>query len=65
MRDIDAELGISHRDGVWWHDAPIPRRWHRCTPWTRSLLADRCACGAIRTPFGWTDKNSRRRKRRK
>lgn len=62
-RDAERDLGIQHIDGTtWWHDAPLPRRWHRCTPWTTSFQAYRCACGAIRSPGDrfWLDRNSRR-----
>jgi hypothetical protein len=59
---------IEHREGVPWHEAPVPSRWHRCTPQTRGLLADveRCACGAIRSRHGlgsgsWGERNSRKR----
>lgn len=60
-----------HRNGVWWYDAPLPRRWHRCKPWstgsTQSFaLVERCACGAIRLngeSRPWMDRNSRRDRR--
>ena len=47
-------------DGVWWYDAPLPRRWHRCRPWTVGLVdgghlgpavVQRCACGGMRFGF--------------
>lgn len=67
---IEAERGITHRHGVWWYDAPLPRRLHRCTPWTSAPDVDRCACGAIRGPFAkllernsWFERNSRRKKK--
>lgn len=60
-----------HRDGIPWHNAPIPHRWHRCKTWTtgstRNLaLVERCACGAIRLDgegHPWMDRNSRRKPR--
>lgn len=57
---------IENREGVWWYKAPIPRRWHRCKPWTTGIsnhrVIYRCACGAIRVdPDGnWWERNSRR-----
>lgn len=64
-------MTVAHRDGVSWHLAPLPRRWHRCTPWSTATLStgrcvQRCACGARRDPNdggGWDTKNSRRRTR--
>lgn len=45
------EWRIEHRDGISYEDAPLPRRWHRCSPWTTgrkpSGVIFRCACGAI------------------
>jgi hypothetical protein len=64
-------LYIENLDGVWWHDAPLPRKWHRCTPQTRGCTdwlsrVYRCACGAASlNPAGgkhyWINKNERRR----
>lgn len=69
----DRSVELHHLDGVKWHDAPIPRRWHRC--WVQTYgytgwfnLVERCACGAIRVAAPvlgqsrWRDKNSRKRK---
>lgn len=63
----------THADGVWWYEAPLPPRWHRCRPWTTGRvdsenlgpkMIHRCACGAMR--FGekgvWIERNQRRRK---
>ncbi len=58
--------------GVSWHDAPIPRRWHRCGAQSRALFSsgyvERCACGAIRANrfLGscWLERNTRRRENR-
>lgn len=51
-----------------WYEAPLPRRWHRCWPWTQGKMRDgrviqRCACGAIRQvpERHWAFKNDRRR----
>jgi hypothetical protein len=66
QRRTEQEMGMEHRDGIWYHDAPLPRRWHRCEPWTRGwvnyfTLIERCACGAIRHDHGrWEERNSRR-----
>lgn len=55
---------VEHLDGVPWHEAPIPRRWHRCraqtTAWDRGRRVLRCACGAygLGFPPRWTDRNS-------
>lgn len=59
---VDAE----NLDGVWWHAAPKPRRWHRCKPQTRGRLdgrtIERCACGAVRIDgHQWFERNSRTR----
>lgn len=27
-----------HRDGLPWHDAPLPRRLHRCRPQTHAVI---------------------------
>ena len=47
MEKVERELGISHRDGVPWWEAPIPSRFHRCSAQTVSLVQGvaRCACG--------------------
>jgi len=69
-RSDDASTEISHRNGVPWHEAPLPRRWHFCEVQTRGwrgyfTLVERCACGAISIDDGrWKDKNSRRRESR-
>lgn len=56
---------IVNRDDVWWFQAPIPRRWHRCRPQTTGCvgltLYERCPCGAGRLNGGpWLERNSRR-----
>lgn len=57
-------LGITHRDGVPWHKAPLPSWFHRCIPHTKSFLMNRCPCGGVQ--FGpyrpWVKRNSRRPK---
>lgn len=60
---------LSHLNGVPWHEAPLPRRLHRCWPQTRVFLhlrrVDRCACGATRLDDHglWIDKNETRKAR--
>jgi hypothetical protein len=56
-----------HRDGLWWHEAPLPGRLHRCTPWTwaidGSTVVRRCACGSISlNGRNWSERNSRRKR---
>lgn len=65
-------LGVENKDGIWWHQAPLPRRWHRCKPWTSGEMFfehfDRCACGSLRKggPGNpWSRKNTRRRQARR
>lgn len=59
-------VGVAqHRAGIWSHDAPIPRKWHRCNPWDRQRMfgqmVENCACGAVRVDGGrWRRRNSRR-----
>lgn len=63
---IDA---IDNKGGVPWWEAPIPRRWHRCSAQSTLQLSDsstvaRCACGATSITFPgekpfWLDRNSR------
>jgi hypothetical protein len=57
---------LDHQDGIPWHEAPLPRRWHRCKPWTVGAtttlgLVQRCACGAVYVNGHWYNKNQRRR----
>lgn len=65
----DGRTEIWHLRGVAWWDAPIPRRWHRCTAQTRGTInyfekVERCACGAFayadESPRIWLDRNSRK-----
>lgn len=63
---VAAVLAPHSRDGVPYFQAPLPRRWHRCEPWTSMRLdtglVERCACGAIRLDGdGWLERNIRRR----
>jgi hypothetical protein len=58
------------RQGVWWNEAPLPHRVHRCEAQTKgwtsgSTYVERCACGAIKSEGRWTDKNWRRKGRRR
>lgn len=56
-------------NGVPWHDAPLPSRWHACKAQTRGWLGlnytERCACGAIRMSSGdpWSERNQTRKSR--
>ena len=68
----DGRVISHHRDGIPWHDAPIPRRWHRCQVQTYAFVnyftfIERCACGAIRMEnrSPWMDRNSRRKEQAK
>jgi hypothetical protein len=59
--------GFTHKNHTWWHQAPLPRRWHQCQPWSsgpvRGMVVQRCACGAIRDGDSgvWVERNSRRK----
>lgn len=61
----DERTRLWNLDGVSWHDAPIPKRWHRCSPQTYGVvnwfsIVERCACGAIRLDGrGWGERNTR------
>lgn len=59
---------MTHQDGIPWHDAKVPFRFHRCKPQTtarfRFETVDRCACGATRFDGGpWINKNETRNNR--
>jgi hypothetical protein len=70
---------LMHRNGIPWWEAPLPRRLHRCTPWTtgsleqltiltipaRTAVVSRCACGAVRVAgdHRWQQRNERRWRR--
>lgn len=61
----DSTTGHHHRDATPWHRAPIPRRWHRCRPWTIGTgsygTVYRCACGALSNDAKhWIQRNERR-----
>ena len=66
----DGKLEVEHLNGVAWHDAPLPSRWHRCWPQTRAWMdyftkVERCACGATRFDGrGWVGKNETRKAKR-
>jgi len=55
---------VEHIDGIDWHHAPAPPKWHRCWAQTRAVLhfefVRRCPCGGI-TFDGkyWLDRNTR------
>lgn len=67
--EVAPEMEMAHVDGVAWHDAPVPRRRHRCSPQTKAWykpfdFIERCACGALRRNGGpWIDRNERRQSR--
>jgi hypothetical protein len=59
---------LEHRNGVAWHDAPPPRRGHRCVEQSRGFVLldrvgatfiSRCACGAVDIGDGWAERNTR------
>jgi len=58
---------IDHKDGIEWHQAPLPRRQHRCRPQSWGFLStgsyvERCACGAVNLNHsGWIRRNERRK----
>jgi len=61
---------FTHVNGIWFFDAPLPPRLHRCRAWTTDEVtgAQRCACGALAFrdgpgSEGWADVNSRRNDR--
>lgn len=61
---------VQHKDGIWWFEAPLPRRWHKCKTHTIALLGTglvrRCRCGAISWNGGmWIEKNAERKNGRK
>ena len=70
LSNLGADPDMEHRDGIPWHDALIPPRFHRCyahtSGWVGFDKVLRCSCGAIRnTRFhGWLEKNSRRKSER-
>lgn len=62
----NGEIAELHTDDIKYTEAPLPRRWHRCKPWSVYLLptgmVDCCACGATRLRLGgWRKRNSRRK----
>lgn len=70
-RDREAPLvgvEIQDKNGISWHEAPRPSRFHRCKAQTRGWigfdLVERCRCGAIRRGRDrfWIHKNSRGRR---
>lgn len=70
MTQGDAGLtDFRHKNGLWWHEAPLPRRRHRCQVQSSGTLPsgtfiERCACGAARLDgILWIERNSRRKER--
>ena len=67
-RNSETGEWVGDKDGIGWHEAPLPRRWHLCRPQTFGFVSksyiERCACGGMWTldGGGWTHKNSRRKK---
>ncbi len=65
--EFSKQMGFTHKNDTWWHQAPIPRRWHRCQVWSsgpiRGRVIQRCACGGIRweDESEWLARNSRRK----
>jgi hypothetical protein len=60
-------MEIRSKDGVPWYEAPLPRRWHFCEPWSAGTdddlgQVDRCACGGVRLDGRgpWLHRNSSR-----
>lgn len=71
-KSLGLDPDIQHLDGVAWHDAPIPRRQHRCwvqtSGWIGLSQYCRCACGAVcnspekgypAATWHWMNRNSR------
>ena len=56
---------LTHKDGIPWDEAPLPRRWHRCWRQTRWFshgeVWGRCPCGATYAGTGWCQKNETRK----
>lgn len=66
LAQAERDAGTEHVNGVRWHEAPLPRRWHRCrtqtSGWVGLTRVERCACGALSRNGGrWLERNSRRR----
>jgi hypothetical protein len=64
-RSDDGRTEIENLDGVSWHKAPVPRRFHRCRAQTRGFInyftwLCRCACGGVSyNGRRWIRRNSR------
>ncbi len=60
-------LQVWHLDGIVWHEAAVPPRWHRCAAQTIvQPVSDPdplvvCACGAERAEGIWIFRNARRK----
>ncbi len=66
---LSDDMVVYDRHGINWFDAPTPKRWHRCKPWTvafdRGSYVQRCACGSINVGgdrSGWMERNRRKAK---
>lgn len=73
-RQTPFESNILDLNGVYWRDAPLPKRWHICKTQTQMTVGEYvyewCACGAEKVSNqefgfhgGWVDKNKRRKPR--
>jgi hypothetical protein len=67
-KDSDVPDPHRHVDGIPWHEAVIPRRFHRCRAQTTGFVnyltrIERCACGGLREGGRrfWIERNSRRK----
>lgn len=60
------ETVVEHVDGIPWHEAAKPGRWHKCWAQTRGWTGwfnpvYRCPCGAIsRDGILWLERRSRK-----
>lgn len=65
-----AHIATEHRDGIPWHEKPIPFAFHRCKAQTWEVIGiirvETCACGATRSTdvrfnfsTTWGNKNCR------
>lgn len=61
---MGSRIQLVNKDGVWWHDAPLPPEEHKCwaqtSGWTGRSHIERCPCGAVRLDDNlWFARNSR------
>lgn len=65
MSTDDRRTEVFHHQGVAWHQAHPPPRWHRCVPQTIGYMdwfstTMRCACGAVsKDGKAWVFRNQR------